>query len=50
MVRILTGERKEFVEAGMSFGVRRSGLRGVRMSGPVLVPPEVTGKSEEIIK
>jgi len=49
-VRILTGGRKEFVEAGMSFCVRGSGLRGVRMSKQVVVPPEVMSKAEEIIK
>jgi len=49
-VRIFTGGKKEFVEAGMSFGVRGSGLRGARMSGPVEVPPEVTDEGEEIIK
>jgi len=45
-----TRGRKEFVEAGMNFGVRGSGVRGVRMSGPVVVLLEVTGEDEEIIK
>jgi len=42
------GRKDEFLMARMSFGVRRSGLKGVGISGLVVVRLEVAGKGEEI--
>jgi len=48
--RDITRGRKTFVKIGMSFAVRGFALKGVGMSGPVVVPPEATSKCKEIVK